>query len=46
MLFFFILHSFAKLFASFPYQAYELSAELSAVGEMPIYIVLLKHGEF
>lgn len=42
MLFFFTPHSFAKLFASFPYQSYELSA----VGEVPIYIVLLKHGEF
>lgn len=42
MVFCFTLYSFAKLFAFFNYQAYTLSA----VGEMLISIVLLKHGKF
>lgn len=36
MLFFFTLYSFDKLFASFSYQAYELSA----AGEMPVLVFL------
>lgn len=42
MLFLFTVFSSGKLFASFSYQA----CELSAVDEMPVYLVFLKHEDF